>query len=184
MPTRSLAEALADSPAGPLLARVDRLQRIGRTLQSAVALITPDFDVRDPRSVALTGNVLLLNAFSAAQAAKLRQAVPGLLLHLHQNGVQVTEIRVRVQPALTSYPERPTASTHAPSPSAGRHRCTGANGIAEEAVPPVVAGAQALADSLAATLPDSPLRRAAERLRAAFARGRPSGASDPDSSTP
>lgn len=183
MPTRSLADALADSPAGPLLARVERMQRIGLTLASAVARITPDFDVRDPRSVALTGNVLLLNALSAAQAAKLRQAVPGLLLHLHQNGVQVTEIRVRVQPALTSYPEQPTARPPTPSPSGERRRCTGANGLAEEAAPPIVAGAQALADSLSTTLPDSPLRRAAERLKAAFARGRPPGTSGPKSST-
>lgn len=170
MPTRSLAAALADSPAASLLARLDQIQRIGRTLAGAVSRVVPDFDACDPRAVALKGDVLTLNASSAAQAAKLRQAVPGLLLHLHQNGVQVTEIRVRVQPALTSYPEQPTTPEPATRPSAALSGAEGAADAEGTSRPPVVAGAQALADTLATALPDSPLRRAAERLQAAFAR--------------
>lgn len=172
MPTRSLAAALADSPAASLLARLEQIQRIGRTLAGAVARVAPDFDACDPRAVALKGDVLFLNAFSAAQAAKLRQAVPGLLLHLHQNGLQVTEIRVRVQPALTSYPEQPTMPERTDHPTTGRPGTEGAADPEGTSGPPVVAGAQALAESLAATLPDSPLRRAAERLQAALARRR------------
>jgi hypothetical protein len=170
MPTRSLAAALADSPAASLLARLDQIQRIGRTLAGAAARVAPDFDACDPRAVALKGDVLLLNAFSAPQAAKLRQAIPSLLLHLHQNGVQVTEIRVRVQPALTSYPEQPTTPERPGRPSAAPSGATDSTDAKGTTRPPVVAGAQALADQLAATLPDSPLRRAAERLQAAFAR--------------
>jgi hypothetical protein len=170
MPTRSLAAALADSPAASLLARLEQIQRIGRTLAGAAARVVPDFDACDPRAVALKGNVLILNVFSAAQAAKLRQAVPGLLLHLHQNSVQVTEIQVRVQPALTSYPEQPTTPEPATRPRAAPSGPEGAADAEGTARPPVVAGAQALADTLATTLPDSPLRRAAERLQAAFAR--------------
>jgi hypothetical protein len=170
MPTRSLADALADSPAGPLLARIERTQRLGLTLAAAVARVAPDFDVRDPRAVTLKGDVLLLNAFSAAQAAKLRQAVPGLLLHLHQSGAQVTEIRVRVQPARMSYPEQPNGAAQASRPSGEASPCARTFGADEMTAPPVVAGARTLAEALASTLPDSPLRRAAERLRAAIAR--------------
>jgi hypothetical protein len=169
MPARSLADALADSPAGPLIARIARMRRISRALAEAVAPLAPDFDAHDPWAVELREGVLLLNARSAAQAAKLRQGVPGLLLHLHQDGAQVTEIRVKVQPARMSYPER--ANDH-PQVSAGAE--TGTCGSTEAAVrtalPTAVAGVKELAAVLSSSLPDSPLKQAAGRLQAALRR--------------
>ena len=173
MPARSLADALADSPAGPLLARAARVQRISRSLAAAAAQLSPDLDVQDPGVCELREGVLLLNARSPAQAAKLRQGIPGLLRILHQQGAQVTEIRVRVQPARTSYPER----ANDPSQVSPRAQITThADPVDPQRaiVPTAVAGAdgaEALAQALVRNLPDSLLRRAAERLQASLRRG-------------
>ncbi len=174
MPTRSLADALAYSAAGPLLARLDKVKRITQTLASAVARIAPDFDAHDPWACELREEVLILNARSAAQAAKLRQGMPGLLRLLHQQGAQVTEIRVRVQPTRTTYSESANdpaqvlpdgGPTPALDPSVGGLRTHSA-----------VAGASAFAAALARGLPDSALGQAAARLQARLARA--SGRSD------
>lgn len=169
MPARSLADALADSPARPLIERLDRIRHLSRALDEVVAPLVPDFDAHDPRAVELKEGVLTLNARSAAQAAKLRQGSPSLLRHLHKTGAQVTEIRVRVQPARTSYPER---AKDGPQVSlgggAGPSATSGASAPARS--PTIVAGVETLARTLADSLPDSPLRRAAERLRSALDR--------------
>jgi hypothetical protein len=168
MPTRSLADALAYSAAGPLLARLAKIKRITQTLAAAVARIAPDFDAHDPWACELREEVLTLNARSAAQAAKLRQGIPGLLRLLHQQGAQVTEIRVKVQPTRTTYPESANdpaqvspngGSTPAPDPAVGGLR-----------TPSAVAGASAFAEALARDLPDSALGQAAARLQARLAR--------------
>jgi len=167
MPARSLADALADSQAGPLLARIARAQRISRTLAHVVAPLAPDFDVTDLSACELREGVLLLNARSAAQAAKLRQGVPGMLRLLHQTGAQVTEIRVRVQPARMTYPEQANDLSQV---SAREQRKGSPSEItdAAQSAPHLVAGARSLASTLASGLPDSPLKRAAERLQAAL----------------
>lgn len=169
MPTRSLTDALADSPAGPLLARLAQLQRISHTIAPAVARLAPDFDAHDPWACELREGVLLLGARSAAQAAKLRQGIPGLLRLLHQTGAQVTEIRVRVQPARMSYPVQAS--------DVAQVAVTGES--APDAATPTdrpkpsstaVAGARRLASELAEGLPESPLKRAALRLQASLNR--------------
>jgi hypothetical protein len=169
MPTRSLADALAESAAGPLLARVALAQQVSRTLADIVASLAPDFDVNDASACNLREGVLLLNARSPAQAAKLRQGVPGMLRRLHQTGAQVTEIRVRVQPARMSYPERandlPQVSPRGESAPADSPEPPHPTGL-----PTAVAGVKDLAQTLAHALPDSPLRRAAARLEAAVKR--------------
>ena len=175
MPTRSLTDALSASAAGPLLARVSRARSISRGLVSAVAQLSPDFDITDPGVCELREDVLLLNANSAAQAAKLRQGVPGLLRILHQQGAQVTEIRVRVQPARTSYPERANDRAQASATVATGVGAPEGPATASAGRPAVVGadGAQQLARALVRDLPDSPLRRAAQRLQAALGkRGR------------
>jgi hypothetical protein len=169
MPPRSLADALAESPAGPLLARIALAQQVSRTLADIVTTLAPDFDVNDASACNLREGVLLLNARSPAQAAKLRQGIPGMLRRLHQTGAQVTEIRVRVQPARMSYPER---ANDLPQVSP-RGEPTPADGPASPlptSPPTVVAGVEELARTLAHALPDSPLRRAAARLEAAVER--------------
>jgi hypothetical protein len=169
MPTRSLADALAESAAGPLLARVALAQHVSRTLADIVTALAPDFDVNDASACNLREGVLLLNARSPAQAAKLRQGIPGMLRRLHQTGAQVTEIRVRVQPARTSYPERandlPQVSPRGDSPPTEDRESP-----RPTSPPTAVAGLQALARTLAHDIPDSPLRRAAGRLEAAIER--------------
>jgi hypothetical protein len=169
MANRSLADALAESAAGPLLARVALAQQVSRTLADIVSTLAPDFDVNDASACNLRESVLLLNARSPAQAAKLRQGIPGMLRRLHQTGAQVTEIRVRVQPARMSYPER---ANDLPQVSA-RGESTPVDALASPrptALPTAVAGLQTLARTLAHDLPDSPLRRAAARLEAAVER--------------
>jgi hypothetical protein len=164
MPTRSLADALADSPAGPLLERVARVRRISQALAPAAAQLAPDFDVHDPWACELREDVLLLNARSSAQAAKLRQGIPGLLRLLHQQGAQVNEIRVKVQPARMIYPER---ASQPPQVSLGAQEAV--SGDLAKSAPPMtttaVAGLKKLAQTLARDLHDSPLRQAAERLQ-------------------
>ena len=172
MATRSIADALADSPAAPLLARLARTRQIGRLLASVVAPLAPDFDATDASACELRDGTLLLNARSPAQAAKLRQGVPGMLRLLHQSGVQVTEIRVRVQPARRSYPERsddPAQESWRPATGGSDDSAVANCGFA----PPALAGAQSLARTLAQELPESPLRRAAQRLQASLARSAP-----------
>lgn len=169
MPARSLADALAESTAGPLLARIAHTQRLSRTLADIVTPLAPDFDVNDPWACELKEGVLLLNARSSAQAAKLRQGIPGMLRCLHQTGAQVTEIRVKVQPARMSYPERANDLPQVPA----REQIQGSSDAPSEpgaASPTAVAGLRNLAQSLIEGLPDSPLRRAAQRLQASLAR--------------
>jgi len=176
MPARSFVNALADSPAGPLLARVAQLRRIAQALSEALARLAPDFDARDPRACELKEDVLLLNARSAAQASKLRQGVPRLLLLLHQQGALHTEIRVRVQPARSSYPEQ--ANDPAQVSASGEIADSQPGAPPARPTPaPAVAGVRILAETLARDLPDSPLKEAAARLQASLTRG--PGSRDP-----
>jgi hypothetical protein len=149
---RSLAAALADSPAGALLHTLERWRRIADIVAQEAQRIAPDFNARDPRACELREDELLLNARSAAQAAKLRQGLPGLLRLLHQQGAQLSQIRVRVQPAPTGYPDGASAT----------------GGVAP-ITPPLPAsafhGAANMADSLVQTLPDSPLRTQVQSLQ-------------------
>lgn len=161
VPARPLVHALADSPAGPLLARLAQVQRLTRSLHDAVGRLAPDFNASDPSACELREGVLLLNARSAAQAAKLRQGIPGLLRLLHQTGAQVTEIRVKVQPARMSYPEEANPAAQGAGNAAV---------AAAEPPKPASPALRALADTLARELPESALKAAAERLQAALRR--------------
>ena len=153
----TLAAALAESPAAPLLARLDATRAAVAVIAAAVAELTPDLDLARPGVADVNGEVLLIHAASAAQAAKLRQAVPSLLALLHQQGLDLSQIRLRVQPR--SLPE-------------SRGDMTQIRQAQTQAPPADQARAAArFAEELAALLPESPLRQAVQRLGRAAKRG-------------
>lgn len=166
MTVSSLAHALAASAAGPLLAQVERNRRIAQTLAAAMRHqpLAPDFDALDPQACVVIENQLLLYARSAAQAAKLRQSVPGLLRLLHQQGEQLNQIQIRVQPDRMSEASRiaDPAQAFPSAPDISR----GSTSSGDAAIP---AGLRELAAELADDPADTPLRRAARRLQQALA---------------
>ena len=159
---QSVGAALADSPAAGLIARAERTYAIARLIAPAIAELAPDFDPQHPGRAELRDGVLLLNTLSAAQAVKLRQGVPRLLRALHQQGAQVYEIRVRVSPAHSSYPEQASVG---PQVSAVANRTLVDRTNARDLAAPM-----AFAEELSLTLPESPLRQAVDSLRASLNR--------------
>ncbi|MFN7570107.1 MAG: hypothetical protein ACK5TK_01435 [Betaproteobacteria bacterium] len=119
-------------------------------MAAAVAELTPDLDLTQPGRADLHGGTLLLNAPTSAAAAKLRQAVPGLLALLHQQGVEVNQIRLRVQPGGSAQSDPDVTQISVEPETQTEQRRDAARRFARE---------------LAARLPDSALRRAAERLQ-------------------
>jgi hypothetical protein len=148
-PARSLADVLRDAPeAARLLARWSASQRVARVIAPVCRSLASGFDPLLPGRCELRDAVLWLTASSTAQSAKLRQATPRLLSALGVEGIQVYEIRVRVQPGFTAYPEQGSAAPSSvdatwlqPGPGAG------------ESV-----------QDLASAMPASPLQQAVERL--------------------
>ncbi|MFN7888294.1 MAG: hypothetical protein ACK5OR_05830 [Betaproteobacteria bacterium] len=149
-PSRTVAAALAESPAAALLERLAATQSAAAAIADAVAELTPGLNLTQPGTADLHGETLLLNAPTAAAAAKLRQAIPGLLALLHQQGVEVNQIRLRVQPCGSAQPEaHVTQISDGPDTQTDQRRDA----------------ARRFAPELAARLPDSALGRAAERLQ-------------------
>lgn len=101
---RPIGAAFADSPeTAALLARIGSAQRAADLIAPLAASLGCGFDPK-PGNCELRGGVLLLAVDSAAQAAKLRQAVPRFQAALSANGVQVYEIKLRVQAVASHYP--------------------------------------------------------------------------------
>lgn len=101
---RPIGAALSDSPeTAALLARVGSAQRAADLIAPLASSLGCGFDP-NLGNCELRGGVLLLAVDSAAQAAKLRQAVPRFQAALSANGVQVYEIRLRVQAVDSTYP--------------------------------------------------------------------------------
>ena len=108
---RPLSDVLRDAPeAARLLARVEATQRISRGIAPVCRSLASGFDPLLPGRCELRDDVLWLTASSTAQAAKLRQATPRLLTTLGGEGIRVYEIRVRVEPGITGYPEQGSAA--------------------------------------------------------------------------
>ena len=97
---------------------------------------------------ALRDGVLWLTASSTAQSAKLRQATPRLLSTLGGEAIQVYEIRVRVEPGITGYPEQGSSPPSSTDAAWLRPSSAAADTISKFAL----------------TVRESPLKRAAERL--------------------
>jgi len=164
---RSLSAALREAPgATALLARCEASARIGRLLQPLMRPVAPGLDLMVPGRCELRDGVLWIAVQSAAESAKLRQSAPRLLAALAADGCQVYELRTRVQPVATSYPGEGTdeASSSAQSQQ----------GLP---FPPI---SRRAADSVAAAvapMPESPLRRALERLARTLKRRSTGGSS-------
>jgi hypothetical protein len=154
--TRSLEQALADSPAAALVHRVAESQRVAVALASAGLSLPPNFDALQPGTCEVRDATLVLFVGSPALAAKLRQSLPQLLSLLNRQGFDLTEIKVRLQPERLSYREsldEETISRDAVRDFADSTR-TGPN----------LSGALGLAEKLALTLPDTRVGRAAQSL--------------------
>jgi hypothetical protein len=148
-PAQPLAEALRNAPeAARLLARWEATQRAARGIAPVCRSLASGFDPLDPGRCELRDDVLWLIASSTAQSAKLRQSTPRLLTTLSGAGIRVYEIRVRVEPGITGYPEQ--GSTPPSSPDAAWLRPGSSAGDA--------------VGKLALTVRESPLKRAIERL--------------------
>ncbi|HTN47948.1 MAG TPA: hypothetical protein VMK32_00795 [Burkholderiaceae bacterium] len=156
-PARPIADGLRESP-GPaaLLARYETARAIGRVLQPIARSVAPGIDLLAPGSCDLRDGVLWIAVRSAAESAKLRQAAPRMLATLTANGWQVYEMKTRVQAGITSYPGQGTAPPS--SPEMGYSEAT------EQSIGAI--------ESMMRKLPESPLKRAIERLAATLRRVR------------
>jgi hypothetical protein len=150
-PGKSITEALAESPAAALIARCKRADQAARLVASALgepasspSLPTFTCQIRE--------HTLIVFAASVAQAAKLRQRVPRLLAILQERGLNLNEIRVRVQPGPSAEADPMVRTTPASTASNAAE--------ARQAT----AATLAFADELARKLRPSPLREAAVRL--------------------
>ncbi len=96
---RRLEQILSDAPAAAsLLARVAASRRAAGLIAPLCSEIAPHYAAERAGACELRNKTLRLYVRSAAQSAKLRQAVPRLLSHLQQLGVEVSEIQLVVQP--------------------------------------------------------------------------------------
>ena len=154
---RRLSDALARSEAGSaLLQRHRASQRAAAVIESECQSIVPEFQSTRSGGCELRGTTLRVNASQPAQVAKLRQAVPRLLRLLQHQGLDVIEIKISVQPrALSSSVRRQAGEAPAAGPTAPQ---------SGGPVPSQVKSALEFARKLALTLPESPLRAAAQRL--------------------
>lgn len=158
---KTLADALAEVPAvAQLLSRLQTSQSAARILAAASPPIGGGFDPLRPGVCELRGGLLLLTATSPAQAAKLRQELPRLQKLLKQQGLDLNEIKVRIQPAHLPYREEVSGP---PQVLAAPNSAQPATDRTDDIAAPL-----RFADELALTLPDSPLRDAVQQLRAAL----------------
>lgn len=148
---KTLAEALAETPAAALIARCERADLAARLILAALDESSTRPGQSPTIRCEIREHILLIFATSVAQAAKLRQAVPRLLAVLQVRGLNLSEIRIRVQPSLSAEPTGGTPGQ--PSAAANTSQLR-----------PSAAAALRLADDLAVNLRPSPLRDAAQRL--------------------
>jgi hypothetical protein len=90
------AVTAALSRAGPLVSLLQRLEASKQCL-AAVRAVLPDAMVAHVRAGPLDDEGWTLLAANSAVSAKLRQLQPRLMDALHQKGLKVNAIRVRVQ---------------------------------------------------------------------------------------
>jgi len=152
-PARRIDQILADSAvAAALFGRIAANREAARIIAPICAEIAPDFDPFHPGSCDLRERQLRLWLRSSAQSTKLRQATPRLLAALQHHGLEVSEIKVGVQPRTVRESSGADASNNrALTPNAPRTK---------EKQPLQYAMPLEFSRKLALTLQDSPLRRA------------------------
>jgi hypothetical protein len=154
---RRIDQILTDTPlAATLLARLAAARQAARVIAPVCAEITPDFDPLKPGSCDLRSGVLRIWLRSSAHSTKLRQAIPRLLATLQRNNVEVSEIRVGVQPGRVR--EKPAGK---PGNTDPHPRLTHPSSREEMAS---TLKMQAFSRKLALTLPNSELRCAITRF--------------------
>ena len=138
MQARTLDDFLnADEAMARLSAHAGRLLK----LQSLFEEVAPAALARTCRIANFKSGVIFIHAENGAVAAKLRQITPSLNDEFRTRGVQVTEIRIKVQPL-------DAAVQHRPSPQAAILGHAGRASIAR----------------LTASLPEGPLRESLARF--------------------
>jgi len=156
-PARTVADALREAPgAAGLLARCEAARTIGRVLSPVVQTIAPGIVLTVPGRCELRDGIVWIAVESAAESAKLRQATPRLLAALSAHGLEVYEIKTRVQAGGTSYPGQGMAAPSSPG----------------DPFAPVTDQGVGAVKRAARALPDSPLRRALQRLAMTLSRHR------------
>jgi hypothetical protein len=153
-PGKTPLQALADTPVASLLAQCQRAERAGRLINAALG--EAGFPGGPPvLNCQFKEQVLIVFAHSAAQATKLRQAIPRCLAALREQGMYLSEIRIRVQPVRLTQTKDSAAQTGPDVPASDRD----IQSRSQQLKP-----ARAFAEKLALTLRPSPLRDAALRL--------------------
>lgn len=161
---RRVPDALAQSEAGSaLLERYAASQRAAAAIRAECQSIVPEFDPARSGGCELRGTTLRVNARHPAQVAKLRQAAPRLLRILRQQGLDVIEIKIGVQPRAFISSDRHDASGRAGQP--------GADPESRARLASQIRNALEFARKLALTLPVSPLQAAARRLAGTLTSG-------------
>lgn len=154
---RRLQHALSESATGAeIMHRFAASQRAARAISSECQRIVPDLEPSRCGVCDLRNGTLRLNARSTAQLSKLRQALPRLLTQLRQQGLDVSEIKLGVQP-------RPLSSSDRADPHSDRACGTAQTGVDLKSESNRKA-AREFASKLALTLPESPLKQAVDRL--------------------
>jgi hypothetical protein len=157
--TRRVGQILTDTPsAAALMARVAAARQTALLIAPVCATVAPEFDPLQPGACELRAGVLRIRLRSNAHSTKLRQAIPRLLAALQGSGLEVSEIKIGVQP--TSVPGKDSAKA-----AVKRGAVPSRSGVVGQTAKSL-GQLQAFSRKLALTLPNSELRRAVVRLGA------------------
>jgi len=154
---RRLDRILTDTPlAASLLARLAAGRRAARAIAPVCAEVVPEFDPLRPGACDLRAGVLRIWLGSSAHSTKLRQALPRMQAALRGNSLEVSEIKIGIQPARL----RKTPVADAPN----KARESSNERSIMRRPPQEIERIKEFTRKLALTLPDSGLRRAIARL--------------------
>lgn len=150
-PSKSAAQALAESPLAGLFDRAQLLDRITSAVTRYCRETAGVDQGLPPPGCTLEGRTVIVIVGTPSQAAKLRQQAPALHQLLQACDPELTGFRIRLQPGQSADPavqKSPTMANVRPPPS-------------EESL----GAALGFAEHLTRTLHDSALRRSVLRLR-------------------
>lgn len=155
---RRVGQILSGAPStAALMARLAAARQAALLIAPVCATVAPEFDPLQPGACELRAGVLRIRLRSNAHSTKLRQAIPRIRAALRDSRLEVSEIKIAVQPS--SLPGKALAgSVEKAVPSGPRVRQTRASAKSLNEI-------HAFADKLALALPNSELRRAVVRLR-------------------